>query len=282
MRAFALEREHRVDHVLDHARAGDLAVLGDVADQDHGRAGALGEADQRLRGAAHLRNGAGRRVHHVGPHGLDRVDDDEARGRALGQGCDDVFNRRLSGELDRSAGEAEPFRAQPDLRDRLFTRNIDRALLRARQRRRHLDQQRRLADAGVAAEQQHRSAHEAAAGDAVEFGDAGGEPRRVVGLAGRAARARSAGPCAARGRGRPGARRLPRRSCSTRRRRRTCPASGRNGRRNSGRRSYRCDGPRCAILNPAGFGCESIMSGMPCVGLTGGARRPTVSHQTSS
>ena len=49
VRAFAFEREHRVDHVLDHARAGDLAVLGDVADQDDGGAGALGEADQHLR-----------------------------------------------------------------------------------------------------------------------------------------------------------------------------------------------------------------------------------------
>ena len=29
----ALEIEHRVDHVLDHARAGDLPVLGDVADE---------------------------------------------------------------------------------------------------------------------------------------------------------------------------------------------------------------------------------------------------------
>ena len=34
------------------------------------------------------------------------------------------------------------------------------------------DQQRRLADAGIAAEQQHRAAHQAAAGDAVELGDA--------------------------------------------------------------------------------------------------------------
>ena len=98
--------------------------------------------------------------------------------------CDDVFNRGLSGELDRGAGETEPFGAQPHLRDRLFTRNIDRALLRLRQRRRHLDQQRRLADAGIAAEQQHRAAHEAAAGDAIEFGDAGGEAGRVLRLAG--------------------------------------------------------------------------------------------------
>ncbi len=60
LRAFALERQHRVDHVLDHARAGDLAVLGDVADQDDGGAGFLGEADQRLRRGAHLRDRAGR------------------------------------------------------------------------------------------------------------------------------------------------------------------------------------------------------------------------------
>ena len=42
--ALALEVEHGVDHVLDHARAGDLAVLGDVADEDDGDAAALGEA----------------------------------------------------------------------------------------------------------------------------------------------------------------------------------------------------------------------------------------------
>jgi hypothetical protein len=34
--AFALEIEHGIDHVLDDAGAGDLAVLGDVADQHHG------------------------------------------------------------------------------------------------------------------------------------------------------------------------------------------------------------------------------------------------------
>ena len=48
MAAFALEIEHGVDHVLDDARAGDLAVLGDVADQHDGRTGRLGVADHRL------------------------------------------------------------------------------------------------------------------------------------------------------------------------------------------------------------------------------------------
>lgn len=44
----ALERGDRIDHVLDHAGARDLPVLGDVADEDDGRARGLGESDQGL------------------------------------------------------------------------------------------------------------------------------------------------------------------------------------------------------------------------------------------
>ena len=53
--ALPFEGQHRVDHVLDDARPGDLPVLGDVADEDDDRAGGLGEADQRLRRATDLR-----------------------------------------------------------------------------------------------------------------------------------------------------------------------------------------------------------------------------------
>ena len=78
----------------------------------------------------------------------------------------------------------EPLGAQPHLRHRFFARDVDGAMAGARQRRGGLDQQRRFADAGIAAHQQHRAAHKAAAGDAVEFGDAGGQPRRVMRVAG--------------------------------------------------------------------------------------------------
>src|SRR5258706_3903332 len=47
-----------------------------------------------------------------------------------------------------------------------------------------LRQQRRLADGGVAADQQHRAADKAAAGDAIELSHAGGEARGLVALAG--------------------------------------------------------------------------------------------------
>src|SRR6266851_4493850 len=39
--ALALEIEHGVDHVLEHARSGDDALLGDVADEDDGEAAPL-------------------------------------------------------------------------------------------------------------------------------------------------------------------------------------------------------------------------------------------------
>ena len=54
MAALALEIEHGVDHVLEHARAGDMPFLGDMADQDDAEAAPLGEADQLLRRGAHL------------------------------------------------------------------------------------------------------------------------------------------------------------------------------------------------------------------------------------
>ncbi len=59
MAAFALEIQHRVDHVLEHAGARDGAVLGDMADEQEGGAAALGGPDQFLGGRAHLADRAG-------------------------------------------------------------------------------------------------------------------------------------------------------------------------------------------------------------------------------
>ncbi len=120
MAAVAFEGGDGVDHVFDHARPGDLPVLGDMADQDHAGARKLGEADQGLRRAAHLRHGARRRIRGFRPHGLDRVDHHQ-RGRAAGgQRGDDVLDRGFGGEFDRGVIEPEPFRAKAHLGRRLF------------------------------------------------------------------------------------------------------------------------------------------------------------------
>ena len=68
------EIQHGIDHVLEHARAGDGAVFGDMADQNHGNPHLLGHAG-KLRGTlAHLRHRPRRRSNLVGIHGLNRID----------------------------------------------------------------------------------------------------------------------------------------------------------------------------------------------------------------
>ena len=85
---------------------------------------------------------------------------------------DDVLDRRLCGKLDGCLGKPQAFCAQPHLRDRLFAGNIDGTLTAARISGCDLDQKGRFADAGVAAEQQHRATDQPAAGHAIKLGDA--------------------------------------------------------------------------------------------------------------
>ena len=198
MAALALEIEHRVDHVLEHAGARDGAVLGDVADQQHGDAAALGELDQGLRRGAHLGDRARRAVDRVEPHGLDGIDH-----RHLGrigplQGRHDVAHRGRGAELHRCVADAQPFGAQPHLVERFFARDIGAGGVLARQRRRDLKQQGRLADAGIAADQQGRAHHQAAAAHAIELGDAAPVARRLRRRSGEAGELERAALAAAR------------------------------------------------------------------------------------
>ena len=178
--AITLEARHGVDHVFHDARTGDLPVLGDMADEDQCRAAGLGVADQALGRAAHLRDRAGRGLHALGPHGLDRIDHHQPRRHTLRQGGDDVLDARFRGQFDGCAGEPEALGPQPHLAGGLFAGNVDDPVAPAGQCGAGLHQQCRLADAGVAADQDHRSLDETAACHPVELGDAGGDARRLV------------------------------------------------------------------------------------------------------
>ena len=68
--------------------------------------------------------------------------------------------------------QAQPLRAHRDLLDGFFPGDVQRALCAA-DRGHRLQQQRRLADARVAAEQDHRPGYQAAAEHAIEFLDPG-------------------------------------------------------------------------------------------------------------
>ncbi len=194
--AFTLEIKHRVDHMLDHSGAGDLTLLGHVADQNDGCAARLGVADHRLRGGADLGDGARCALDDIRPERLDGIDDDEVDRRAGGERRQDVLNLRLGGERHRGFAQAKAFRAQANLTDRLLSRHVDHAAAGLRHRGRDLDQDRRLADAGVAADEDRGSRHEATADDAVEFADAGEYARLLVRLARERRQFNGASPCA--------------------------------------------------------------------------------------
>ena len=126
---------------------------------------------------------------------------------------------------------------------------------RARHVRRRLQQQRRLADAGLAAEQHERSGDDAAAEHAIEFVDARADAARAV-----RSRCPSTGArCRARRRARSDARPArrprpprpagaPRRASSTRRTRSSAPASWATARRTPGRRRRWTDALTSAII----------------------------------
>jgi hypothetical protein len=139
---------------------------------------------KRIRGGApDLRHGSRRRIDRLSPHGLNGIDNEHARDHALRHRRYDILNRSFRCDLDRRLAKAEPFRAQPHLGHRLFARNVDGAVPPARECRRDFEQQSGFADPRIAAKQKHRTAHEPAAGDAIEFGDTGGKPWRLRGRA---------------------------------------------------------------------------------------------------
>ena len=145
----AFEAEHRVDDVLEHPRAGEAAVFGDMADEHHRNAAALGLGDEPMGAAAHLHDAAGRRAEVGIGDGLDAVDDDELR--LHGVECGDDVGKRCLGEQPQVGTErTEPFGAQAHLLGALLAADVQRA---RRPAGGQLQQQRALADAGLAAEQ---------------------------------------------------------------------------------------------------------------------------------
>ena len=137
--AVAFEIQHRVHHVLQHARPGERAVLGDVADQhqrESPRSWPAGSVRSRRRAPGATVPGALSIA--VQPHGLDRVDHHQRRRRSA---CSSAaaMSRTLiaAASSQRRVVDAEPAGAQADLVDRIpRRRHTARAGRRGRARRR--------------------------------------------------------------------------------------------------------------------------------------------------
>jgi hypothetical protein len=246
---FAFEVQHRVHHVLEHARARERALFRDVAHQHHGRAAGLGKAREVGRAFAHLRHRAGGGGELVGVHRLDRVDHRDGRARGVERG-NDLLELDLGQHLHLRMVQPEPLGAQRHLRAAFFTRDIERVLPRALQRIDRLQQQRRLADAGVAADERHAARDDAAAQHAVELVEPGGRARDVGRLdvgqrreLGGARQRRELRAEAVVGRRRPLSPQPVRRGCSMHRNSGICPATWGWCRRIHCRRKVFCPWP---------------------------------------
>ncbi len=110
----ALEIEHGIHHVFEHARPGERALLGHVPDQEHRDTGLLGKAHQLCGALADLRHRAGRRLQGLGIERLDGIQHHHLRPFACRRG-NDLLHRRLGQQADVAAVDSEALRAQRDL-----------------------------------------------------------------------------------------------------------------------------------------------------------------------
>jgi len=143
-----------------------------VADDEHRGPTLLGEAHQPRGAFAHLTDVARRSLEIRCEHGLDRIDD-EHRGRRRCRGGEHRLEVGLAQQRDVAGVLAESVGAQLDLERTLLARCIERRTIARLEARCHLQEERRLPDAWLAADEDHRARDDAAAEDEVELVDPG-------------------------------------------------------------------------------------------------------------
>ena len=175
MMALALEVQHGVDDVLEGLGAGEAAVLRHMADEQRRHVLAFGGKQQLRRRLAHLADAAGRRLEFQREHRLDRIDDHQS-GPDARDLLENPLEARFSEQKQRRIAHAKPLAARLDLVLRFLAGAVQHRSDRPRHVGGSLQQQRGLADPGLAAQQDQRAGHDAAAEDAIELVDARRKP----------------------------------------------------------------------------------------------------------
>ena len=173
----AFEVEHRVDHVFERLGAGDVAVLGDVADEERRNVMALGH-EQELGGRlADLANAAGRRLELQREHRLHRVHHQQCR-LDPSHLFENPLDAGFGEQVERRIADAQPIAARLDLVFGFFARGVQHGAHIVSEVRRRLQQQRGLADAGLTPQQDQRTGDDATPQDAIKLGDPRGDTVR--------------------------------------------------------------------------------------------------------
>src|SRR5688572_387264 len=161
--------------MLKYFRTRQASIFRDVAHQDGWHVLALGGEEELCRRFPDLPDAARRRLELGRPHRLHRVHDDERRLEArdfLQDPLDACFGQQIEGRLP----HAETVAAALHLMFGFLARRVEHGADVAREVGGRLEQQRGLADAGLAAEQDQRTGNDAAAEHAIELLDAAREP----------------------------------------------------------------------------------------------------------
>ena len=177
--AISFELQNAVDEVLEDSRPRDGSILRHVSDENRRDARFFCGAQQSCSRLAHLSDGSRRRSDLGGIQRLHRIDHADVRALRL-ERRDHRLELRLREDLD-ALCTAEPFGAKLHLRCR-FLAGHEECTPVLRDRRERRQQERRLPDAGLTADEHERGRHEAAAEDAIELGDPGRDPLRRLGI----------------------------------------------------------------------------------------------------
>ena len=122
----SFEGQHGVDYVLEHARAGQPALLRDVPNEHDGYTSTLRFADQTVGAFAYLYDAAGCRRHIRVSDGLDAVDHHKC-GLGLFDGGHDVGQRRFGQQPQVGLHCTEALGAHPHLLRAFLGTHVQRA-----------------------------------------------------------------------------------------------------------------------------------------------------------
>ena len=167
MKAFALQVEDGIHDVLQHARAGDIAVLGDVPDEKGGDLRRLGQVHEPERAFAELRNASRAGGNRIQIGRLDGVDDNHPRTQPLDL-AEHRLQIRLGQNIQMRGCSLDPVAAETQLPRRFLAGDVEHRRLGGYPRGK-LQQEGGLANPRVAAQQDKLAGDDAAAEHAVEL-----------------------------------------------------------------------------------------------------------------
>ena len=154
--------------MLEHSWPCECPVLGHVPDKHCADGVLLRVTNESSRTLPYLRDTARCGLERVGEHRLDRIDDHDAR-RFARQHVEHRLHPRFHEQSNAIGDHSNPHRTTGDLPYRLLAGHVQGGGTTTREPRQNLEQQRRLADSGLSADEDDRPRHQTAAKHPVEL-----------------------------------------------------------------------------------------------------------------